>query len=208
MAEEHAASEKDEKIVKVGDELDLMKLDASLAKISIRAGWDAKSYDGKEIDMDISLIFLNARDETIKDEDFIFYNNTEAYEGAVVHHGDSRHGAGEGDDEMITIDLNGVPFDYIKVLICVSIYRGSEFDQNLADVENGFIRIVNEENGMQLLRYRLNDDLKENGKDYTAMVAAVIDRMGAQWLFKPTAEFVEGGLGGIASRHALIIATQ
>lgn len=196
----------EENLVKVGDQVDLMTLDPSLNNISIRAGWDAKSYDGQEVDMDVSLIFLNAKDQTIKDEDFVFYNQPEAYDGAVKHLGDSRHGAGAGDDEQIDIDLQGVPYDYIKILICVSIYRGNEYDQTLGDVENGFIRVVNEKDGKQLLRYRLEEDLK--GRKEQAVVAAAIERMGAQWLFKPLAEFVEGGLGGIASRHGLIIANQ
>lgn len=196
----------EDKLVQVGDEIDLIGLDPALRNISIRAGWDAKSYDGNEIDMDISLIFLNAQDQTIKDEDFIFYNNPEAYDGAVKHHGDSRHGAGAGDDEQIDIDLQSIPFDYLKIVIAVSIYRGGEFDQNLGDVSNGFVRVVNEDSGQQLVRYRLDADLRE--KEQTAMVAATIERIGAKWIFKPIAEFVEGGLGEIASRYGLIIATQ
>lgn len=196
----------DENIVKVGDQFDLMKSDPGLRHISVRAGWDAKSYDGKDMDMDVSLIFLNAQDQTIKDEDFVFYNQPEAYDGAVKHTGDSRDGAGAGDDEKVDIDLQSVPYDYIKILICVSIYRGAELDQNLGDVANGFIRVVNEADNKQILRYRLDEDLK--GHEEQAVVAAVVERMGGQWLFKPLAEFVEGGLGGIASRHGLIIATQ
>lgn len=196
----------DANLVKVGEDVDLTNRVPGLRNISIRAGWDAKSYNGGDVDVDISLIFLNAKDQTIRDQDFIFYNNAEAFEGAVQHHGDSRHGAGAGDDEEITIDLQGIPFDYIKCLIVISIYRGGEFDQNLGDIRNGFVRIVNEEDGKQLVRYKIDEDIA--GHEETAMVAAELERIGSQWTFRPLAQCDEGGLAAIASRHGLIIANQ
>lgn len=198
--------ELDEYVVQIGEDVDLTARIPGLQNISLRAGWDAKSYNGNEIDLDISLICLNAKDQTIKDEDFIFYNNAEAFGGAIKHHGDSRHGAGDGDDEQVDIDLHGVPFDYLKIIVVISIYRGGEFDQNLGDVSNGFVRIVNEETDRQILRFKLNDVLKS--REETACVAAVLERVGSQWVFKPVAEFDKGGLAAIASRHGLIIANQ
>ena len=44
-----------------------------------------------------------------QDTDFVFYGNLEHPSKAVVHTGDNRTGEGEGDDEVINVDLSLVP---------------------------------------------------------------------------------------------------
>lgn len=197
----------DDNLVHLGDEINLTEKDPTLMSVQIGVGWDGNTYEGEAIDLDVSLFLLNAQGETRVDEDFIFYNNMEGGEGAVEHQGDSRTGAGEGDDENILINLQALSFDIIQLVFSFSIYRGEEKDQNLGMVKKGYIRLVNPATGFELLRYRLDPEVLE-GKEHTAMVVAHLNREGPKWHFKPQAEFVEGGLGGIASRYGLIITQQ
>ena len=198
--------ELDDNKAAVGDDVNLTAKDATLKRILIGAGWDLNAFDADALDLDISLILIDKENMTREDQEFIFYNNKEAYDGAVVHNGDSRTGAGDGDDESITVDLQGVPFDIIKFLIIISIYKGDEKEQNLDMVRNAYIRIVNAENGHELVRYDLDEVLDD--KKETAMIAGSINREGPKWHFTPSDEFVEGGLGAVAARYGMIIGQQ
>lgn len=198
--------ELDDNKATVGDDVNLSAKDPTLKKILIGAGWDLNAFDADALDLDISLILVDKDNMTREDQEFIFYNNQEAYGGAVKHNGDSRTGAGDGDDESITVELQGVPFDAVKFLIVLSIYKGDEKEQKLDMVRNAYVRIVNAENGHELVRYELDEVLDDRGE--TAMIAGSVNREGPKWHFTPQAEFVEGGLSAIAERHGMIIGQQ
>lgn len=193
----------DGNFVEIGDDYNIRAKDPSLHKIMIAAGWDANAFNADILDMDMSLFLLNKDGTTRVDEDFVFYNQTKILDGAVQHHGDSRTGAGDGDDEVISIDLQGVPFDVLQIAIVLSVYKGFEKEQNLSMVRNTYVRLVNEENEEEILRYKLDPDLVD--KEETAVIAAFLNREGPKWHFKPVAELVEKGLGELARRYGMII---
>src|SRR5688572_20107476 len=87
--------------VKKGEEINISRLDPGIRDITIGVGWDLKRFEGDPIDVDASVFLLDKNDRTRQDEDFVFYNNFIGREGAVKHMGDSRTGAGDGDDEKI-----------------------------------------------------------------------------------------------------------
>ena len=180
----------DKNFVKLDDDVNMLAKDPTLKHILIGAGWDDNAY--------------NVDDKTRMDEDFVFYNNAEVIEGAVKHHGDSRTGAGEGDDECITIDLNALPFDIMQILIVVSLYKGFEREQALSMMRNVYVRVMNTETDEEILRYRMDADLKEADK-VTAVLAAEINREGPKWHFKPVCDFDEGEISKIAEKRGLLI---
>jgi tellurium resistance protein TerD len=188
---------------KVGDDINIIAIDPTLRKLHIGVGWDLNAYDATALDLDISVFLLDKNGKTRVDEDFIFYNNLEVLNGAVRHMGDNRTGAGEGDDETIFIDLTGVPFDIQKIVFVLSLYRGEEKDQRLGQVQKGFLRLANQETGIELLRYEIDKDLED--KAATGMIVASINREGPKWHFTPIAEFIDGGLKAIATRYGCVI---
>ncbi len=68
-------------------------------------GWDARVTDGSEFDLDASVFMVGENGKVLSDQHFIFFNNKVSPCGSVVHQGDNRTGAGDGDDEQIKIDL-------------------------------------------------------------------------------------------------------
>ena len=71
-------------------------------------GWDSNKYDGGyDFDLDASAFLLGANGRVLRDEDFVFYNNLEARNGAVKSMGDDLTGGNSdgGDDEQIYIDF-------------------------------------------------------------------------------------------------------
>lgn len=187
----------------LGDDINIIEKDPTLRKIKIGSGWDVKAFNADTLDMDISLFLLDKDGKTRVDEDFVFYNQPEAFEGAVKHHGDSRTGAGDGDDECISVDLQALPFDIMQIMIVLSVYKGYETEQDVSMVRNAYVRIVNEESGYEVVRFLLDDHLKDRTE--IGVIAAAVNREGPKWHFKPLMEFVPDGLSDIATRYGCVI---
>jgi len=192
--------------VSVGDDINLLAKDQTLTRIIIGAGWDDNAFNSDTLDADISLFLVDRDGQTRVDEDFVFYNQPEVLEGAVKHHGDSRTGAGDGDDENISIDLNGVPFDISQILVVLSLYKGFEKEQALSSLRNVYIRVVNKDSGEELVRYKMDEDLKE--AEQNAVIAAAVNREGPKWHFKPLCDFDEGELSAMAEKRGMVIGAK
>lgn len=196
----------DDGFVSLEDDVNLLEKDPSLHKIKLGMGWEINTYEGDALDLDVSLFMLDKNDETRIDEDFVFYNNMMALDGAVKLHGDSRTGAGEGDDETISIDFHGVSFEIVRIVIFLSIYQGLEKDQSLGQLRSAYLRIVNEENGTELCRFDVTPFVKE--REETGMIVGCIDREGPKWHFRPQAEFHHDGIYTYGRSKGLIIMQQ
>ncbi|MCB1562610.1 MAG: TerD family protein [Alphaproteobacteria bacterium] len=195
----------DNKVV-IGDDMNLMAKDPSLHNIIIGAGWDVNAFDADVLDLDLSLFFVDKHGQTQADEDFVFYNNPVILDGAVKHHGDSRTGAGDGDDETVTIDLHAVSYEVMQIYLVISVYKGFEKEQNLGQVRNAYLRVMNADTNYELVRYNMDKDLE--GRPETGVIAATLTREGPKWHFRPMAEMLEGGLAEIATRTGIIIGAQ
>ncbi len=177
-----------------GGNVSLSKEDPSLTKVLVGLGWDARSTDGAEFDLDASLFMLGANGKVRSDADFIFYNNLKSADGSVTHTGDNRSGVGEGDDEALRIDLSRVPPDVQKLAVTVTIYEAEARRQNFGMVTNAFMRVVNDQTGREIARY----DLTEDASTETAMIFGEIYRHGSEWKFRAVGQGYQGGLGPLA----------
>ncbi|MCE7887523.1 MAG: TerD family protein [Alphaproteobacteria bacterium PRO2] len=191
---------------RVGDDINLTVKDPTLHKLLVGVGWDLNVFNADALDLDVSLFMLDKTGKTRVDEDFVFYNQPVTLEGGVRHGGDSRTGAGDGDDEVLLIDLHSVPFDIMKIVFTLTIYRGREKQQNMGMVRNAYIRIANEKSNVELVRYEFSEDLED--KMETGMIVATLNREGPKWHFTPVAEFVAEGLKDLGPRYGLTIVQQ
>ena len=141
-----------------GGNLSLSKTDPSLNQVLIGLGWDARATDGADFDLDASAFLLAANDKVRGETDFIFYNQTRSPEGSVEHTGDNRTGEGDGDDEAVKINLAKVPADVQKIAITVTIHDAENRGQNFGQVQNAFIRVVNDQTNVEIVRFDLNED--------------------------------------------------
>lgn len=118
-------------------------IDDSIKLALVGLGWDTNRYDGGyEFDLDASAFLLGPNDKLLRDEDFVFYNNLSARNGAVTHTGDNLTGEGEGDDETLIIDFTKLPEEIEKVAICVTIHDADARRQNFGQVSNAYIRVA------------------------------------------------------------------
>jgi tellurium resistance protein TerD len=182
-----------------GGNVSLTKEAPGLKAIVVGLGWDTRTTDGTDFDLDASAILLGADDKASTDANFVFFNNLKSPDGSVEHTGDNLTGEGDGDDEKINVNLAGVPADVQKIVFPVSIYDAGTRSQSFGQVRNAFIRIVNAEGGTEIARY----DLSEDASTETAMVFGELYRNGAEWKFRAVGQGWASGLAGIASDYGV-----
>jgi tellurium resistance protein TerD len=187
----------------VGDRVDLLQLEPTLKKVRVAAGWDQKAFEEQPVDLDLCCFLLDKSDQTREDDDFVFYNHEATVDETVKHMGDNRTGAGDGDDEIMLVDLNGVSFDVFKVMFALAVYDPDLQGHDFSMVRNVFVRVVNDEDGNELVRYEIPEEELSAG---VAIRAAVLEREGPKWFFKPLNEPEVNGLAAIATDYGMIIA--
>jgi len=177
-----------------GGNVSLTKDAPGLKAVSVGLGWDVRSTTGTDFDLDASALGLADSHKILSDEYFVFFNNTSSPEGAIVHQGDNLTGEGEGDDEVINVDLTTVPATISSIVFPVSIYEGDARGQSFGQVRNAFIRVVDQASGAELTRY----DLSEDASTETAMVFGELYRRAGEWKFRAVGQGYASGLRGIA----------
>jgi len=186
--------------LKKGDKVDLTKGNAGLSKILVGLGWDTNKYDGGEdFDLDASAFLLLGNDRVMKDTDLVFYGALNHLSGSVYSMGDDRTGGSGGDDEQIKVDLSKVPSNYEKVAFTVTIHEADERKQNFGQVSNAYIRIENEANNNEIMRY----DLAEDFSTETAVLVAELVRDGAEWKFSAIGKGFKGGLAALCKNFGV-----
>ena len=164
--------------LKKGQKVSLTKGNPGLKHVVVGLGWDVNQFDtGGDFDLDAAAFLLTANGTVAGSGDFVYYGCLTHASGSVCHLGDNLTGAGEGDDEQLKVDLSKVPANVTKIAFTVTIYEAEQRRQNFGQVSNAFIRIYNEENGEELLRYDLGEDFSIE----TAVVFGELYKNGDDW---------------------------
>jgi tellurium resistance protein TerZ len=148
----------------------------TLSRVRMGLGWDAVAKRGlfgkgksQSIDLDAScLLFDGSRNLA----DAVWFRQLRSKDGSVLHTGDNLTGEGEGDDEVINVDLPSVPENVAQLVFTVNSFTGQDFSQ----IANAFCRLVDETTGQELARY----DLTGAGR-HNAQIMAKVTRDGAGW---------------------------
>lgn len=185
--------------LKKGGNVSLSKEAPGLANASVGLGWDARTTDGKDFDLDASALILGENGKVLSDSHFVFYNNKQDPSGSVVHQGDNLTGEGEGDDEVVKVALNNVPVEAKKVVFVVTIHEADTRGQNFGMVSNAFIRVVNDAGNAEIARF----DLSEDYSTETAMLFAELYRHNDEWKFKAIGQGYAGGLAAVAQEYGV-----
>ena len=177
-----------------GGNVSLSKEVPGLRNIQVGLGWDARVTDGAGFDLDSSVFMLRSDGKVRNDQDFIFYNNIKSSDGSIEHAGDNTTGAGEGDDEVVKVDLSKVPEEIDKLSFAVTIHEADTRRQNFGMVGSAYIRICNQDNNVEIVRF----DLSEDYSTETAMIFGELYRNGSEWKFKAIGQGFSGGLAPLA----------
>ncbi|MEO8887752.1 MAG: TerD family protein [Jatrophihabitantaceae bacterium] len=184
-----------------GGNVSLSKEAPGLTAILVGLGWDARTTTGADFDLDASALMVGTSGKILSDANFIFFNNLKSPDGSVEHMGDNLTGEGEGDDEVIKVNLAAVPAECDKIVVTVSIYDAEPRSQSFGQVRNAYIRVVNQAGGSEITRY----DLSEDASNETAMVFGEVYRSSSEWKFRAVGQGYSTGLGGIARDYGVNI---
>ncbi len=183
-----------------GQKVDLTKGNPGLEKVIIGLGWDTNKYDGgADFDLDAAAFLLGANGKVQSDEDFVFYGNLKHKSGSVEHTGDNLTGAGDGDDEVIKVDLSKVPQNVDKIDFTVTIYDADVRRQNFGQVSNAYIHILDAATGNEVLRF----DLGEEFSIETAVVVGELYRYNGEWKFNAIGSGFSGGLRALCLNYGV-----
>jgi tellurium resistance protein TerD len=170
--------------------ISIIKEKPGLSKITAGLGWDPAHINGHPVDLDLSLFMLGENGKLVTDEYFVFYNNATSPDSSAHYPGDSRGGEGDGDDEVIHIDLfktdSRVEFLYFAVTIDKCEERGHHFGH----VHNSYINIRNAADNSILCQY----ELKESFTNEDSVIIASISRNGGAWNAEALGQAFSGGL--------------
>ena len=167
-------------------------------KFTIGLGWDTNSSStGSGFDLDASVFILGENKKVISDAHFIFYNNLSSPDNAVMHTGDNLTGDGDGDDEQIKIDLTKINDAVKEICVVVTIHDAEARKQNFGQVRNSFIRIVDDSNNTELVKYELEEDFSIE----TAVEFGRIYNKDGQWKFEAIGMGQKGGLEDFLTKY-------
>ncbi|HEY9295002.1 TerD family protein [Microcoleus sp. FACHB-68] len=184
-----------------GQRVSLEKVAPGLTEVLIGLGWDVKATDtGYDFDLDSSVFMLGANDKLISDNHFIFYNNLTSPDPdkSLQHLGDNLTGLGEGDDEVIKVNLNKVPSNVQKIVVTVTIHEAQQRGQNFGQIRNAFVRVVNAQTKQEAIRY----DLVEDYSIETALIMAELYRKDGEWRLNAVGAGYQGGLQALLDRYS------
>lgn len=186
-----------------GQKLSLSKEVEGLKKVVVGLGWDVASQKkglfGRsytpDIDCDASAISIDANG---KYRTIAYFGRRSIENNAIIHHGDNLTGAGEGDDEQITVDLASMPGGVEKVVFVVNIYACRSRGQHFGMINNAFIRLVDKSTGKEICRYNLSDDYN----DKTAMIFGEVYKHNGEWKFNALGQgTTDTSINEVASRY-------
>jgi len=181
--------------LKKGEKAALTK---GIAQIKVALGWKPKQFDtDQEFDLDASVLCLNKDGKANSNQDLVFYNNLKHPSGAIVHSGDDRTGGGQGDNEIISIDLSKVPPNIERIACIITIYEADERKQNFGMIESARVRVLDATTTQEIVRY----DLSENYSVETAMIVGEIYRHDGEWKFGAIGAGFAGGLDALAKKY-------
>ena len=167
-------------------------------KFTIGLGWDTNnSATGSGFDLDASVFILGENKKLVSDSHFIFFNNLKSPDDAVIHTGDNLTGDGDGDDEQIKIDLTKINPSVKEICIVVTIHEAESRKQNFGQVRNSYVRIVDDSNNTEIVKYELDEDFSIE----TAVEFGRIYNKDGQWKFEAIGMGQRGGLEDFLNKY-------
>lgn len=172
--------------------IDLSK-GGSLKHVYVGLGWDPINnnsgikkilgalFGGSSIDCDAFAIGL-LNNKINQFSDVVYFRNLKNNDETIVHQGDNLTGDGDGDDEVIKIDLTTSRYD--RIILGVNIYNGEYKGQDFSQIQNAYIRLVDEDTGKELCKYLL--DGKYAG--YVTVIFGELHREKGDWMFTAKGE--------------------
>ncbi|MFJ5925316.1 TerD family protein [Kitasatospora sp. NPDC092948] len=150
-----------------------------LSAVRMGLGWEPATH-GRGIDLDASVIAFDARREKI---DTAWFMKLSVFNGAIAHSGDNLTGNGAGDDESITVHLDGLPAEVCGLVFVVNSFSGQKF----TDVKNAYCRLTDAATGDELVRFDLTHAEPRTG----VAMCKLVRQFSGEWVMTALGEYVD-----------------
>ncbi|WP_354700339.1 hypothetical protein DSM112329_00608 [Paraconexibacter sp. AEG42_29] len=170
-----------------GEGVTLRKNGRALTKVTMGLGWDPAA-SGKSIDLDAGCVMLDSSGAKVE---AVYFMHLKSKDGSIIHSGDNLTGEGDGDDEVIKVDLASVPANVHMLAFTVNSFGGQKF----SEVANAFCRLL-DGSGSEAVRYDLSTQKSISGGSspfgqHKGVVLATLERAGDSWTMT-----ARGDMGG------------
>lgn len=176
------------------------RIELGLEKVGVGLGWNPSAQGEADFDLDASAFMLGANHKLPEDEFFVFYNNLQSPDGAVMSSGDDLTGdsSEEGEDaETLTVDLTRIDPRIQEIVFTATIHKAEERKQNFGQVRNAYIRIYNALTNEEIAKYDLEEDFSvETGVEFGR-----IYRKNNVWKFDAMGIGNRGGLQYLVDKY-------
>jgi stress response protein SCP2 len=147
-------------------------------RILVALSWDERAHatiidklkrQNQQHDLDLSCFVYNKNGEYIDFVGPMAQDNIDQ-DGCIYHSGDDAGGAGNLDDEHISVELAGLPFETVSLIFVAEIRSDHTFEQ----ITNPSIRVADGFTNKNLHAMKLATDKEAEGK--TACIFARVHR--------------------------------
>jgi tellurium resistance protein TerD len=160
-----------------------LEKDGMVSQFKVGLGWKEPTNGSVEFDCDVSVFGLDANEKVVEDNGdhyFIYFKHPEhTGDHSIVHSGDNRTGAGDGDDEVIIISPEKLSPKIQSISFVITIHEALERRQNFGQVKDAYVRIYNETTKEVIAQY----DLQEDFSTSTAVQVGSLYKKDNTWRF-------------------------
>lgn len=171
-----------------------MKPNRLKQSMKIGLGWDGSA---SLFDLDMMALLIDRTNTLHSSEHIVFYNQLTAFGGALLLSNDNRTGAGIGDDEELYVQLSMLPPSIDKIVLAIALHQSGE--RTFRDVNEAFVRMVNDETGEEMVRYELGEDFSEA----VGVVIGDVRRAEEGWKIVLAGSGVSGDFRSICAAYGL-----
>ncbi|WP_190214814.1 TerD family protein [Kitasatospora indigofera] len=150
-----------------------------LSSVRMGLGWEP-ARGGRNVDLDASCIAFDAQRNKIETAWFM---KLSIFNGAIAHSGDNLTGEGAGDDESITVHLDGLPPEAVGLVFVVNSFSGQKF----TDVKNAYCRLLDAGSGQELVRFDLTSSEAHTG----VVMCKLVRQFSGEWVMTAIGEYVD-----------------
>ncbi|WP_184743232.1 TerD family protein [Streptomyces eurocidicus] len=147
--------------------------------VKMGLGWEP-AWGSRAIDLDASVIAYGPDRNMI---DACYFGKLQILNGAIQHSGDNLTGEGSGDDETITVHMDGLPPEVTGLVFTVSSFNGQKFNQ----VAKSYCRLLDARTDEELVRFDLTGSEPKTG----VLMAKFIRQYSGEWEMTALGEFVK-----------------
>jgi stress response protein SCP2 len=150
-----------------------------LSSVRMGLGWEP-AYGGRDVDLDASVIAFDAHRKELEK---VWFMHLKGFDGAIQHAGDNLTGAGSGDDEVITVHLQGLPPQVSGLVFTVNSFSGQKF----TEIAKAYCRLLDAGTGAELVRFDLTHAEPRTG----VMMCKLVRMHTGEWVMTALEEYVD-----------------